>query len=74
MTKPVVAFIAGRASPPDKKMGHAGAIVSGGTGDYGSKRTALEAAGVSVADLPSQIPSLLTDRLSTMPVQDARAH
>jgi len=59
MKKPVVAFIAGRASPPDKKMGHAGAIVSGGRGDYPSKRRALEAAGVAVADVPSEAPRLL---------------
>ncbi len=59
MTKPVAAFIAGRASPPGKKMGHAGAIVSGGRGDYASKRRALERAGVAVADLPSQVPGLL---------------
>ena len=64
MRKPVVAFIAGRASPAGKKMGHAGAIVSGGKGDYASKRRALEAAGVPVADLPSQIPTLLSDRLA----------
>ena len=63
MKKPVVAFIAGRASPPGKKMGHAGAIVSGSGGGYDAKRRALEAAGVAVADLPSQIPDLLADRL-----------
>ncbi|MGI9425791.1 MAG: succinyl-CoA synthetase subunit alpha, partial [Hyphomicrobiaceae bacterium] len=63
MTKPVVAFIAGRRSPPDKKMGHAGAIVSGGKGDYDTKRRALEAAGVAVADTPSQIAPLIRERL-----------
>lgn len=63
MSKPVVAFIAGRASPPDKKMGHAGAIVANGKGDYASKRAALETAGVAVADMPSQVPGLLLDRL-----------
>jgi succinyl-CoA synthetase alpha subunit len=59
MSKPVAAFIAGRASPPGKKMGHAGAIVSGGRGDYASKRRALEKAGVAVADVPSEVPGLL---------------
>lgn len=63
MKKPVVAFITGRQSPPGKKMGHAGAIVSGGKGDYASKRAALEKAGVAVADTPSQIPGLIRERL-----------
>ncbi|MBU1211480.1 MAG: CoA-binding protein [Alphaproteobacteria bacterium] len=63
MKKPVAAFIAGRQSPPGKKMGHAGAIVSGGKGDYASKRAALEKAGVAVADTPSQIPGLIRQRL-----------
>ncbi|TXN21562.1 succinate--CoA ligase subunit alpha [Methylobacterium sp. WL9] len=59
MSKAVVSFIAGRASPPGKKMGHAGAIVSGTMGSYEGKRRALEAAGVTVADTPSEIPALL---------------
>lgn len=63
MAKPVVAFIAGRASPPGKKMGHAGAIVTGIAGSYASKRRALENAGVTVVDTPSEIPEALSVRL-----------
>lgn len=59
MRKPVVAFIAGRAAPPDRRMGHAGAIFRGSRGSYASKRRALEEAGAIVLDTPSQIgPSL----------------
>ncbi len=54
--KPVVAYIAGKTAPPGKRMGHAGAIISMGMGDYASKRKALEEAGIPVADKPSEIP------------------
>ncbi len=57
-TKPLVAFIAGRNAPEGKKMGHAGAIVSGGRGDVASKAKALRDAGALVADRPGQIGEL----------------
>ncbi len=62
--KPMVAFIAGAAAPPGKKMGHAGAIVTGNAGSYAGKRTALEAAGVVVVDTPSQIAPAVAAGLS----------
>ena len=61
MRKPVVSFIAGRASPPGKKMGHAGAIVMGDRGSYASKRRALESAGARVADTPFAVAEALRD-------------
>ena len=63
MRKPMVAFIAGAAAPAGKKMGHAGAIVTGNAGSYASKRQALEAAGVVVVDTPSQIGPAIAAKL-----------
>jgi succinyl-CoA synthetase alpha subunit len=59
--KPIAAFIAGRTAPPGRRMGHAGAIISGGAGTAESKRQALQEAGIRVADSPSQIPALLRE-------------
>lgn len=63
MKKPIAAFIAGAASPPGKKMGHAGAIVMGDKGSYAGKKAALEAAGVTVCATPNDVALALKARL-----------
>lgn len=63
MTKPVVGFVAGMTAPPGKRMGHAGAIISGGKGTATEKVSAMEAAGISCANDPSEIGKVLLKAL-----------
>ncbi|MDD2380795.1 MAG: succinate--CoA ligase subunit alpha [Mariniphaga sp.] len=63
MTKPVVAFIAGQSAPPGKRMGHAGAIISSGSGTAAEKILAFNQAGVPVAKEPGEIPELVKKML-----------
>jgi succinyl-CoA synthetase alpha subunit len=63
ISKPVVAFIAGQSAPPGKRMGHAGAIISSGTGTADEKIRAFENVGVPVARQPSEIPQLIRQKM-----------
>src|SRR2546425_11869702 len=63
MTKPVIGFVAGQTAPPGRRMGHAGAIISGSSGTAAEKMAALERAGVSGMGRPADVVPLLKERL-----------
>ncbi len=66
--KPVVAYVAGRAAPPGKRMGHAGAIITGSEGTAAAKIDSLTAVGVKVAEIPSGLPRLLQGQAPPVPL------
>ncbi len=63
LTKPVVGFIAGQTAPPGRRMGHAGAIISGSSGTAAEKKAAFEAAGIAVMQRPADVVPLIRERL-----------
>ena len=65
MKKPVVGFIAGQTAPPGRRMGHAGAIISGSSGTAVAKKEALEAAGIQVGTTPTEVAQLVADRFGS---------
>ncbi|MBM3787490.1 MAG: succinate--CoA ligase subunit alpha [Acidobacteria bacterium] len=64
VTKPVVGFIAGQTAPPGRRMGHAGAIIAGGSGKASDKMAAMTAAGITVCSTPAEIGQKVKERLS----------
>jgi succinyl-CoA synthetase alpha subunit len=64
MKKPVVGFIAGRTAPPGKRMGHAGAVISGGSGTAAAKIEAMRQAGITVVDSPHVLGQAMKERLA----------
>ena len=68
--KPVVSFIAGQTAPPGRRMGHAGAIISGGKGTAADKIAALEAAGIAVAKTPAEIGITMKRALENQSILD----
>jgi succinyl-CoA synthetase alpha subunit len=69
MSKPVVAFVAGRTAPPGKRMGHAGAIIAGGSGTAAEKIAAFKKAKIKVAESPAQVASLVKEELEKLKVK-----
>jgi len=63
MTKPVIGFIAGQTAPPGRRMGHAGAIISGSAGTAAEKMAAFARAGISVMKRPADVVPLLRERV-----------